>query len=563
MYIKLIGLNARYTHSCLALFYVRNELDCHCDNIEVEIYQFTINDNYYELLLNLTRGKPTYLFFSTAIWNSDLVVKLITDLNFILPACRCVVGGPQAEVVGKLAGPGVCTVVTGEIERVDYSFYKDLSNLCPKDKYLSQRERKNFSSPYRPSDFTSHLQKRYVYYETSRGCPFSCTYCLSSAEKGVFYQDLEVVRDELRHIQSFNPGVVRFVDRTFNDNAKRALTIWQLLEEQDCDTKFHFEISPERFTEEMFTVLGSLAAGKFQFEIGIQSTNPETLAAVRRSMDTAEAHKTITRLRELENIHLHVDLILGLPYETRTTFLQSFRDVFEMRPHYIQMGLLKILPDTPICHTAAEFGYCYSAAPPYSVLSNRWMDHDTIQGLYWFCECVERFFNNRYFVSFWDYIHKQQHDIVSFFLDLLEKCHSKRFFQYAPTQELMCSLILDCVETWQEYDLIRELLQYDWLRCGHRFLPGKLQVTEVEQSRSIKKRLFHRLSRDGAESHSREELTHFFKKGFFLEFSTKTMGCLDFEKREGRDFLCFLPAREKTLQRFCRVVHFSYAESML
>ncbi len=563
MHIKLIGLNARYTHSCLALFYVRNELGNHCDNVETEILQFTINDVYYELLLNLTKGEPDYYFFSAAIWNSDLVIKLIIDLQRCIPGASCVVGGPQAEVVGKIVGSDVCTVVTGEIERVDSKFFNDLSNNCLDGKYVSRKTRGEFSLPYCMEDFQSHLQNRHLYYETSRGCPFSCTYCLSSAEKGVFRKDLEHVKDELRYILSFKPGVVRFIDRTFNDIPERALAIWQFLLGQDCQTKFHFEISPERFTQEMFDMLAQLPVGKFQLEIGIQSTNQKTLSAVRRPMDTVEAHNTITRLRDIENIHLHVDLILGLPYETKLTFLQSFRDVFNMRPHYIQMGLLKILPNTSICHTSLEFEYSYSAAPPYSVLSNKWMDHDAMQSLYWFSECVERFLNNRYFVSLWDYLLKTAIDIVAFFLNLLEKCLEKQFFKLAATQELLCALILDCVEDWQDYPFICELLRYDWLRCGHRFLPGKLQVAEVSRSRSVKKRLFHQLSHHDTNSYTREELSSYFKKGFFQFFSKEVINYLGFANRSGQDYLCFLPEREKKLHGFCKVVHFSSVNNAL
>ena len=275
------------------------------------------------------------------------------------------------------------------------------------------------------------------------------------------------------------------------------------------------------------------------------------------------AHQIISRLRDLGNIHLHVDLILGLPFETKSTFLKSFNDVFGMRPHYIQMGLLKILPDTPICHTAVEFGYCYSAVPPYSVFANSWMDHDTVHHLYWFSECVEKFLNNRYFVSLWAYFRKNSVDIVAFFQNLLEICQRGSFFQRAATQELMCSLILECVEGWSDQLFILELLRYDWLRCGHRYLPGKLDVDDEVSSRSVKKKLFLHLSHDETDCLTKEQLSHCFKKGLFMRFSGEVVHYLGFSEREGSHFLCFLPDRDTTLQSYSKVVYLPTSDRML
>lgn len=562
MRIKLIGLNARFTHSCLALFYLRNELEKKLEDPQVEIIQSTINDSYYELLLKLAQGEPDYCFYSAYVWNSDIVVKLIRDQNRFLPnKCRAVVGGPQAEVVGRLVGDGGCSVVVGEIERVDRGFFKDLSIGELKAKYQMKRREINFDFPYRPSDFHDHLKNRHIYYETSRGCPYKCTYCLSSVQRSIFYKNIETVKSELSSFLTFNPGVVRFVDRTFNGNPQRALEIWKFLASQDCDTVFHFEISPDRFTEEMFAFLADLPNGKFQFEIGIQSTHVNTLKAVNRPMDVRKAGETITRLSDFENIHLHVDLILGLPHETKSTFLHSLKDVFSMRPHYIQMGLLKILPDTPISHQAADYQYRYSGVPPYAILSNSWMDHETLQYLYWYGECVERFLNNRYFVSFWQYLRRSSVDIVAFFAALVKDCHFKLFFQRAATQELMCLLILECVEGWKDKPLIFELLRYDWLRCGHRFLPECLKTDGGELGRTQKKELFQNLSRSILNGFTKEELSHSFRKGFFLEFSHETVSYLALSDKKidkkGHHYLCFLSVRDKTLHNFVKVVYWN------
>jgi len=560
MRISLVGLNARYTHSCLALFYIRNELLRNSDDFEVQIQQFTINDPYYEMLLQLSAGSFDYYFFSASIWNSDLVVRLIDDLLRIDPQHLCVVGGPQAEVIGKTIVHPRLFVVTGEIERVGPDFYKDLQERKLQQSYGAGGRGRDFSAPYVDSDFTDHLQNRHIYYEASRGCPFSCTYCLSAAHRGIYHKELTRVRAELDQILRWNPRVVRFVDRTFNDDTARTLAIWKFLAGQQCDTVFHFEMSPDRFTEEMFVFLENLPAGKFQFEIGIQSTNGATLKAIRRSMNIEVARINLLRLSRMNTIHLHADLILGLPYDTPSSFLASFREVFAMKPHYIQMGLLKVLPDTPMCHTAPEYGYTYSSTPPYSVFANTWLNHQDMQKLYWFCECVERFVNNRYFVSLWEYFRSSKLDIVAFFQRLLEVCRQQGFFQRAPTQEFLNSLLLDCLKNRHDFDYILELLRYDWLRCGHRFLPEALSVAEQKSSRTIKKMLFGFIDDHSLSGSSGAERMYLLKKGFFLECSEKFFEEQGFETGKGRHFLCFVPERTTGLRRFHRVEQFYLPE---
>ncbi len=557
MQSKLIGLNARYTHSCLALFYLRNELEKHCDEIELLFDQFTINDPYYELFLNISDANTQYYFFSAYIWNSTLVERIITDLLAVYPTCYCIVGGPQAEIVGNSVNKNRCITVIGEIERIDQQFYSDMQQGTLQPSYSASKKRGDFSAPYRDSDFTSLLKNRHVYYESSRGCPFSCTYCLSSSEKGIYHKPVEQVKNELQTILKFNPQVVRFVDRTFNDNKDRALAIWRWLAEQDCNTVFHFEISPDRFNEEMFEFLEGLDVGKFQFEIGIQSTHSKTLESIRRSVDIARAHDIISRLSGFGNIHLHVDLILGLPFETQNFFLQSFNDVFAMRPHYIQMGLLKILPDTPICHTAPEFEYVYSSTPPYSVFANRWLDTSTMQQLYWFCECVERFLNNRYFISLWGYFRNSSENMVVFFQDLLEICNQNNFFQRAPTQEFLITMILECVQPREDREYIIELLRYDWLRCGHRFLVQSLEVGEEEDSKEIKKKLYRNPAGYECSLAEESEKMYYLKKGFMAKFSPQFLEDHGYGVAREEQYLCFVPKREQTLQSYSMVAAFT------
>ena len=557
MNIKLVAINGRFTHSSLALFHVRNELETHCADVSTEILQMTIRDPRYEVLLRLSKDSPDAIFFTAAVWNSDFVEELITDLHSLLPSCQLVVGGPQADVVGRAVKLGICTVVRGAVEAVQEGFYQDLldGNLQPHygRSYFQLRDKKErFISPYREEDFDTHLKNRNIYYESSRGCPFSCSYCLSSTEKGTVHKSLSQILFELDQIMAHDTKVLRFVDRTFNDIPDRALAIWKIVLDYDSDTLFHFEIAPDRISEEMFSFLATVPPGRFQFEIGIQSTHEPTLAAIKRRIDPAVARDTVSRLAALDNIHLHADLILGLPHETETSYLQSFTDIFAMGPHYIQMGLLKILPDTPISGDAQRFSYRFCSKPPYSVLANKWMDSESLQKMYWFSECVEKFCNNRYFPSLWKYFRKEKIDISSFFIHLLDAARAERLFELSATQEFLCKLLMTALKNRDDAGLTRELLIYDWLRCGKRKLPACFNI-ESGSERKLKDELYNRLSDEMSDLYSSKERNRFFKQTVFYRFSKECFHELGIETDKPACF-AFLQKREETLLRLQKAV---------
>jgi hypothetical protein len=556
MQIKLVAINGRYTHSSLALFHVRNELESKCENLSIEIVQLTIRDPIYEVLLRLSKDGPDAIFFSAAVWNSDQVEGLITDLHSLLPLSLLVVGGPQAEVVGRNLGEGVCTVVRGAIEAVEEKFFADLQSgslhpLYGRSFFHLKEKKEKFVSPYREEDFDLHLKNRNIYYESSRGCPFSCSYCLSSAENGVVHKDLQQVRRELDQIMEHDTKVLRFVDRTFNDIPDRALAIWKLVLEYDGNTLFHFEIAPDRISEEMFDFLSTVPPGRFQFEIGIQSTNEATLAAINRRIDPAVAHETVSRIAELNTIHLHADLILGLPFETKESYLQSFADIFGMGPHYIQMGLLKMLPDTAISRDAGKFDFRSCNRPPYSILSNQWLASESLQKLYWFSECVEKFYNNRYFPSLWKYLRRVEGDIASFFLSLLEVADKKRLFQLAATQEFLCTLLAEVLEERDDWKLTSELLIYDWLCCGKRNPPDCLSG-DFKNTRELRDRLYQELPTDFPSLYSKKDRNRFFRQTVFHRFTAECLNELGVKAAEPACF-AFLQEREMSLLQLQKV----------
>lgn len=558
MHIHLVGLNARFSHSCLPLFYVRNELERHCPQTDIEIIQGTINDGYHDTLLRLLAGRPDAVLFSAAIWNGELIERLLVDLAGIRPDMPLVVGGPQAGVIGDRLPSGLCTVVVGEIEAIPTSFYEDLAGGRLQGRYSGSFFRMRsprLDYPYRDDDFARHLRNRHIYYESSRGCPFSCTYCLSAGEKGLWHKDLAQVLAELDLILRHRPQVVRFIDRTFNDRPDRALAIWRFLAAQGSGTLFHFEIAPDRFSEEMFAFLAGVPHGLFQFEIGIQSTNTETLAAIERRIEPRQAHAILRRLAAPANIHLHADLILGLPGETGDSFLRSFAEVFAMGPHYIQMGLLKILPDTPIRRSAGEHGYRYCAAPPYSVLANRWLDQQDLAELYWFSECVEKFYNNRYFVTLWRYLRERDEDIAGFFQGLLAVCRRHDFFRLAATQEFMGRLLCEMAAGRSDQDLVLDLLRYDWLRCGHRFLPAYLEMDDgAEPPARTRDRLYQSMPEELEGVWPRGGKNQFFRKAFCLRLAPESLEIITGGTLPAGTSLCFSADKEDSLFRFTRVV---------
>lgn len=556
--VKLIAINSRYIHSCLALFYLRNCLEDKGVCRDPEILQATINDNYYETLLRIGSGEPHAVFFSANIWNSDRIENLVRDIHRSFVNCVIIIGGPQANVLRRKLPDSFCTVVVGEIETVAEEFYEDLATGKLEPLYGSSsdgKRLKRLTFPFRDNDFRDHLKSRYIYYETSRGCPHGCSYCQSASEKGLFHKKREQVEQELTRILHYKPKVVRFVDRTFNDLPERSLGIWRFLAGQKSETLFHFEIAPDRFTEEMFDFLRGVECDRFQFEIGIQTTHKKTLQAINRNMDIGHVHDIITRLAALETIHLHVDLILGLPYETRETFAESFRHVFAMGAHYIQMGLLKILPNTPLSEQVDEFGYKYSEAPPYSVLENKWLNHTEMSELYWFCECVEKFHNNRYFVSLWRYLRKEGEDIYMFFHGLLQIGYEENLFDRAPTQEFLTGLLMMYCANRDDSETVADLLRYDWLRCGFRKLPSSLAVgTGEEGSEQTRNILYSELPETLHGVFTSRERNNFFKRSVFLQLQDNTCKQLGIESRGIGRRIGVLTERESSLFRHNRVV---------
>lgn len=555
MKITLLAANARYTHSAPALFYVRNALAARLPEATIRLRQHTINDPYHETLLTVAAEQPDAFFVSAYIWSAAFLRRLLNDLRRLFPQTPIVIGGPQAPWL-ELPASVNATVVHGPVEGLPQAFYADLVRGVLAPAYHGDGAAP-FAMPYRDEDFAGELRNRHLYYESSRGCPFACSYCLSAAQRGVRQRELPEVLAELGWLLGHRPAVLRFVDRTFNADPARALAIWRFLVEQPGETLFHFEIAPDLFTREMLDFLGTVPAGRFQFEIGLQSTHAPTLAAINRRVDLDRAFANIRALAAMGTVHLHLDLILGLPEETAASFRRSFNDAFALASHYLQMGLLKVLPGTPLAAAAEEYGLTASVEPPYGLLANRWLDQAALAELFWFGETVEAFCNNRYFVAFLRCLRQQDGDSFAFFAGLRDLCQERGLFGRAKTQELLSALLAEFAAPRPDRDLLLELLRYDWLACGHRFLPAHLAPVPLKE---IRDQLWQSLPADYPPFFAPRTRSEFFKRAVFAPFSGELLAALGWASPPDCGVICFLPEQEKSALQRQRAVLFSEME---
>lgn len=539
MLIRLVALNARFVHSSPALFYLRNLLAENLPQGELELCQLTINDPYYDTLLRLAQGAPAALFFSVYVWNAAYVRRLILDLAQIRPDLALVAGGPQAAHL-ELPVPVKLTLVQGPAEGLGPDFYGDLARGRLGSLYRAAAAAP-FAMPYRPEDCRHGLRNRHIYYESSRGCPFACSYCLSATRRGVTYRDLAAVLAELELLLSCRPPVIRFVDRTFNAPPERALAIWCFLARRGGDTRFHFEIAPDLFDEAGLAFLATVPPGLFQFEIGLQSFNPASLAAVNRNPDLVKARANIRRLAAAGNIHLHLDLILGLPFETEASYRRSLNEILTLRPHHLQLGLLKVLPDTPLAQRREEFALRCCQEPPYPVLATRWLDQPALAALYQLGELIEAYYNPRYFLATLAYLLDREADPAAFFTALAATAGEQGFDGRARTQELLSTILAHHLRRRPDGELGLELLRFDWLACGHRRLPPHLLLPGAEDGlKKVQDQLWRALPDHYPPLFSPQTRSGFFKRSVFAPFSAAALDQLGMGPGDKPGIVAFL-----------------------
>jgi radical SAM superfamily enzyme YgiQ (UPF0313 family) len=428
-----VALNAKFAHTNPAVRGVAGI--CRERGLDVDIVERPVNSRYRSLLMELYEARGDVYIFSAYIWNIDAVEALAADLRKVLPASIFAVAGPQVSFHGGeylRAHPAFDAVLDGEGECSTPEFLtrlaagKSLSG-CPGliyregDRVVENLPAEPFAMDDAAFVYTDldQLSGRILYYESMRGCPFRCAYCLSQTAGKLRMRSLSLVCADMDRFLAANVRLVKFVDRTFNADKDRALAIWRYLKERDKGvTCFHFELAGELIDEETIHFLSGVRPGLFQFEIGVQSTNNQTLAAVNRPFDFEKLAKNITALQKSRNIHLHLDLIAGLPHEDFQSFSKSFDTVYALNPDQLQLGFLKILPGTEMEEKAAQYGIEYSGRAPFEVLSSDCLSFGALQTLHGVADMVELYHNSGRFTKIISYILSFYQSPFTFFREL-------------------------------------------------------------------------------------------------------------------------------------------------
>lgn len=417
MKILLAACNAKYIHSNLAVYNLKSCSGEYSPNVVIK--EYTINQIQDDILKDIYLEQPDVICFSCYIWNISFVKELVPDLKKILPHVDFWAGGPEVSydaVEFLKKNPAFFGVMVGEGEETfhelaGYYIERKPENLkeirgvafhdetkVPDIVHTGWRELMDLSKvPFAYSNLTE-FKNRIIYYESSRGCPFSCSYCLSSIDKKLRFRDIELVKKELQFFIDNKVPQVKFVDRTFNCKHDHAMAIWRYITEHDNGiTNFHFEISADLLREEELALMKTMRPGLIQLEIGVQSTNPQTIKAIRRTMDFEKLKGIVEQIHSFGNIHQHLDLIAGLPYEGYESFHKSFCNVYALRPEQFQLGFLKVLKGSHMMEMTGEYQILYKDREPYEVLSTAWLTYGEILGLKMVESMVEVYYNSGQF----------------------------------------------------------------------------------------------------------------------------------------------------------------------
>lgn len=419
MKFLLVAINAKYIHSNPAIYSLKEYAGRYWSHIELA--EYTINEELGTIRSSIYRCHPDVIGFSCYIWNISYVEALAEDLHKLLPEVPIWLGGPEVSydgretlkrmpgVFGIMAGEGEATFLelmehyvegTVDLDRIHGLIYRRKGPGITQEAICETGPRKLLDFEKVPFLYQNlPLQdNKIVYYETSRGCPFRCSYCLSSVEKTVRFRDLETVKRELDFFLESRVPQVKLVDRTFNCKKSHSLAVWTyLLEHDNGITNFHFEISADLLSEEELQVMSRMRPGLIQLEIGVQTTNPDTLQEIRRYVPFSVLSRVVRRIKAMGNIHQHLDLIAGLPMEDYESFGRSFDDVYRLEPDQLQLGFLKVLKGSYMYENAKQYGLVYGNRPPYEVLYTKWLSYDDMIRLKSVEAVVEDYYNSGQF----------------------------------------------------------------------------------------------------------------------------------------------------------------------
>ncbi len=547
MKIVLTTLNARFSHSSLALAY----LSASCSKAEINhiVKEYAINDNQANIRSELYRLKPDIICFSCYIWNISQIIKLAADLHKLLPHCGIIMGGPEAsnDAVNLLAKHDyIELIVKGEGELILPELIKSWDDRQSWSKIPgivfrgnngeiintlagSVLELDSLPDPYRND--LDYYRNRIIYFETSRGCPYNCTYCLSATSKGVRYFSLDRVKTRLEQIAATNPQAVKFVDRTFNSNENRALEIMRFLLEQDVDTIFHFEIAAEYLSSGFLEFLKTVPGHRFNFEIGIQSTNPVSLSAINRKCNWNKLRDNIEFLRKNTKIHIHLDLIVGLPFEDYSSIKNSFNDTLLLLPQVVQLGFLKLLPGSIIREEHRDHGFLWEDSPPYQILANAYLSADEIISLQYMETILDNYYNSHLMDNTIQYLiaNVYNNDPFSFFEQLTMYWLEQGYINKQQQSKQLYTILKNFVSANSSLhcEACNELLKYDYLVMHRsRLVPDGIDRHNEQDAHLL---LFDCIKDSSFRSNNLAELEelskHELRRRLHLEYFSYYPGC--------------------------------------
>ncbi|MGN0400143.1 MAG: B12-binding domain-containing radical SAM protein [Blautia sp.] len=478
MKVLLLAVNAKYIHSNLAVYSLRAYAGK--EGYQTEILECTINQAKDQVLKGVYEANPDLLCVSCYIWNISYIEEILGDIKKILPDVQIWVGGPEVsydaeaflcrheEVEGVLCGEGEKTLTEllawyekgqGKLEGIPGVVCRMEGNIVT----APPRAIMDMDQLVFPYEDFSDFSHKIIYYESSRGCPFSCSYCLSSIDKKLRFRSLSLVKKELKIFLENRVPQVKFVDRTFNCKKDHAMAIWQYIKDHDNGvTNFHFEVAADLLTEEEINLIHTMRPGLIQLEIGVQSTNRETLKAIRRKTSFEEIVKKVQAVQAGKNVHQHLDLIAGLPFEDYESFRKSFNDVYRLRPEQLQLGFLKVLKGSYMAEAVDEYQCRYKSAPPYEVLQTRWLNYGEILRLKGVEEMVEVYYNSGQFSETMEAMEMLFPDVFSMYEALADFYEKNGYMEISHTRIRRYEILQEFLrEKDVNHEYFRQLMLFD------------------------------------------------------------------------------------------------------
>ena len=478
--ILLTAINAKYIHSNLAVYslkaYAEEVLGEKCPRIEIA--EYTINQQMDEILMDIYKRKPDVLCLSCYIWNIRYVEDVVKETAKILPDTVIWLGGPEVsydapdvlkrlpQAAGVMKGEGEETfaalVSDSELDSMEGITWRAGDGRIIENPWRDVMDLNRVPFIYRDME---RFENKIVYYESSRGCPFSCSYCLSSVDKKLRFRNLELVKQELQFFIEKEVPQVKFVDRTFNCRHEHAMAIWEYLVRHDRGiTNFHFEVSADLLNDEEIALIQSMRPGLIQLEIGVQSTNPDTIREIRRTMQFPRVAERVREIQKNGNVHQHLDLIAGLPYEDIESFARSFDDVYALRPQQLQLGFLKVLKGSYMEERREDYGLVYKDAPPYEVLCTRWLSYADVLRLKGVEEMVEEYYNSGQFTQSLKALEEKYESAFAMYEELAVyyAAYAQRGASPSRAAKYEIFLVFAAKKDAGRTELYRELLTYDY-----------------------------------------------------------------------------------------------------